>query len=298
MIKVHHLNCVSACPLGGLLMDGVSRGSLRARLASHCLLLETSNSLVLVDTGYGLRDVAQPRSRLNPVFLALMKPELRPEMTAIAQVERLGFKPTDVRHVVLSHLDFDHAGGLDDFPHASVHLLADERDSALAQATLLDRMRYRPQQWSTRPKWEAYTTAGGERWFGFSGAKRLAQLDPDILLVPLLGHTLGHAGVAVRLNVGWLFYAGDAYFYHAEMNAEAPYCTPGLRLYQWMMEKDRGARLLNQHRLRELRRDSGDVRIFCAHDVDEFELLSGMSHHDPASGRSGFPTVSSVERSA
>jgi glyoxylase-like metal-dependent hydrolase (beta-lactamase superfamily II) len=36
------------------------------------------------------------------------------------QVQRLGFDPRDVRHIVLTHLDFDHAGGLDDFPHATV----------------------------------------------------------------------------------------------------------------------------------------------------------------------------------
>jgi glyoxylase-like metal-dependent hydrolase (beta-lactamase superfamily II) len=99
-------------------MDGAS-ASLRARLASHCLLLETRDSLVLIDTGYGLRDIAQPRSRLNPIFLALMKPELREEMSAVRQIEALGFRARDVRHIVLSHLDFDHAGGLDDFPDAT-----------------------------------------------------------------------------------------------------------------------------------------------------------------------------------
>jgi len=52
-----------------------------------------------------------------------------------------------VTDIVLTHLDFDHAGGLDDFPRARVHLLAIERDCALQQARWLDRQRYRPQQW-------------------------------------------------------------------------------------------------------------------------------------------------------
>lgn len=39
----------------------------------------------------------------------------------------------DVRHIVLTHLDFDHAGGLDDFPEATVHMLQIERDVAVAQ---------------------------------------------------------------------------------------------------------------------------------------------------------------------
>ena len=39
-MRVHHLNCGCMCPLGGALMDGVSSGP-TARLACHCLLIET-----------------------------------------------------------------------------------------------------------------------------------------------------------------------------------------------------------------------------------------------------------------
>ncbi len=282
-MRVHHLDCVSACPLGGLLMDGVTVDRLRGRLTSHCLLLEAPAGLVLVDTGYGLRDVADPRSRLARFFLVLLKPELREEMTAIRQVERLGFDPRDVKHIVLSHLDFDHAGGLDDFPWATVHLLGRERESAEVQRTWLDRMRYRPQQWHTRPMWRTYDAdSGGERWFGFERVRDIEGLGADVLLVPLVGHTLGHAGVAVRREKGWLFYAADAYFFHAEMDVGHPRCTPGLRAYQTMMEKDRRMRLFNQQRLRKLRdTHGGDVEIFCAHDVLEFERLAGRTHREP-----------------
>jgi glyoxylase-like metal-dependent hydrolase (beta-lactamase superfamily II) len=279
-MRIHHLNCVSACPLGGLLMDGFSGSRLRGRLTSHCLLLETTHSLVLVDTGYGLRDVASPRSRLNPFFLALVKPELRQEMTAIRQIERLGFDARDVRHIVLSHLDFDHAGGLDDFPQARVHLLTTEIDAALAQRTMLDRMRYRPQQWQTREMWRGYPSTAGEKWLGFSGTQAVEGLGDDVLLVPLLGHTLGHAGIAVRRENGWLLYAADAYFYHGELDRDRVRCTPGLRLYQTMMEKNRRLRLYNRERVRKLRHERDDVTIFCAHDVREFEQLSGRGFQE------------------
>ena len=56
--RIHHLNCISGCPLGGLLVDGATRNDVRARLTSHCLLIETNDGLVLIDTGYGMRDVA------------------------------------------------------------------------------------------------------------------------------------------------------------------------------------------------------------------------------------------------
>lgn len=289
-MRVIHLNCVSGCPLGGLLMDGTSVESLRGRLTSHCLLLELNDTLVLIDTGYGLRDVAAPRARLSAFFLTLLRPELREEMTAVRQIERLGYAARDVGHVVLSHLDFDHAGGLDDFPGATVHLLASEVATAGAQRTLLDRMRYRPQQWSSRARWHTYSPKSGEEWMGFSHAQRLNGLPPELLLVPLIGHTLGHAGIAVRVPNGWLFYTADAYFYHAELDPEQPRCTPGLRLYQRMMEQDRGQRLLNQERLRALKREhGGQVEIFCAHDVREFERLSGSSHRRPVAARPPIP---------
>ena len=264
-------------------MDGVSGAKLRGSLVCHCLLVETAKTLALVDTGYGLRDVAAPRSRLNPVFLALMRPDLREEMTAVRQIAALGFNPSDVRHVVLTHLDFDHAGGLDDFPEAEVHLLAREHAAAKRRRTMLDRMRYRPQQWSTEPNWRTYEPNRGDTWLGFEGVQSVPGLTDEVLLVPLHGHTLGHAGVAVRRERDWLLQAGDAYFYRSELDVE-PYCTPGLRAYQTLMEKDRAARLQNQRRLRDLKQQhAGEVSITCAHDLVEFERLTARSHRVPAS---------------
>jgi glyoxylase-like metal-dependent hydrolase (beta-lactamase superfamily II) len=100
-------------------------------------------------------------------------------------------------------------------------------------------------------------------------------LPPEILLVPLAGHTWGHAGVAVDTGRGWLLHAGDAYFYRGEMRSPERRCTPGLELYQTLMEVHRGARLHNQRRLRELSLDprASDVTIFCGHDWREFEAL-------------------------
>ncbi len=278
-LRIHHLNCISACALGGHLMDGCTPSLLqRAPLCCHCLLVETPTGLVLVDTGYGLRDVRDPRSRLSPFFLWLMDPDLREEMTAVRQIRRLGFDTADVRDIVLTHLDFDHAGGLDDFPRARVHLLAREHDDAMARRGWLDRQRYRPQQWTQRQHWHTYAPSQGEGWFGFDCVRELEGVPHDILLVPLTGHTLGHAGVAVRSQEGWLLQAGDAYFHHREMDAAAPWCTPGLRAYQTLMEKDRPARLANQQRLRALAHGhAGEVRVCCAHDNREFEQLAGRS---------------------
>jgi glyoxylase-like metal-dependent hydrolase (beta-lactamase superfamily II) len=276
-MRIHHLNCISACPLGGRLMDGRSHG-LRGKLACHCLLVEIGDQLILIDTGYGLLDVAHPAQRLSRFFLRLLDPEFREDLTAVRQIERLGFAATDVRDIVLTHLDFDHAGGLDDFPAARIHLMRREVEDAVQQRSWLDRQRYRPQQWSSAARWSYADPGAGDRWFGFDCVRDLPGVPPEILLVPLRGHTLGHAGVAVREPDGWLLLAGDAYFDHDELDPVHPRCTPGLRMYQWMMEKDRAQRLANQRRLRELARDHrAEVHVICSHDPGELERDAG--HH-------------------
>lgn len=276
-MRVHHLNCISSCPLGGHLMDAGDESLLgRGHLTNHCLLIESFEGLILVDTGYGLEEIKNPRSRLSKLFLKLLSPDFREELTAYRQIESLGYDPLDVRHIVLTHLDFDHAGGLDDFPLAKVHMLRSERESAFAQKTWLDRQRYRPQQWGTKQNWITYEAGEGESWFGFNKVRPLEGIPDEIALIPLTGHTFGHCGVSVNRGGRWLFNTGDAYFYHAEMDFEKPRCTPGLALYQLMMEKDHRARVWNQQRLRELRRDhSGKIDIFCSHDTTEFERFAG-----------------------
>ena len=283
-MRIHHLNCGTCCPAGGRLFDGRSDGAL-AHLVCHCMLVESSAGLVLIDTGYGMRDMDHPHRRLSDFFLTLNNVQLRREETAVTQVRRLGFDPADVRHIVVTHLDFDHAGGIEDFPNATVHVTAREKEVADERqgGAFVSRKRYRPQQWNDASKWSLYPMGGGERWFGFDAVRDLEGLPPEILLVPLAGHTWGHAGVAIREDGGsWIFYAGDAYFHHAEIGGERYHCPPGLRGYQSMMEVDRAARMANQKRLRALALEHGDeVRIFCAHDVLEFQLLS----QQPVEGR-------------
>lgn len=273
-MRIHHLNCGTCCPVGGALFDARSAGAL-AHLVCHCLLIETdSHGLVLVDTGYGLEDAAAPggaHPRVTRPMRALLNPQLRAEETAARQVEALGFSRADVRHIVLTHLDFDHADGLEDFPGAAVHVMQAEFDAATGpRRGFVARNRYRPRQYDEVRDWRFHTSAG-ERWFGFEAVRDINGLPPELLMVPLPGHTWGHAGVAVRHSGGWLLHAGDAYFYRGEMRAAMRQCTPALRGYQNMMEVSRRDRLANQARLRTLSSErAGEVAVVCAHDATEF----------------------------
>lgn len=101
-----------------------------------------------------------------------------------------------MRHIVLTHLDVDLVGGLEDFPDAKVHLSAAELDAARRPLTAQERFRYHAAQWAHGPDWVPHSAAG-DTWFGFSAVRGLPGLPPSILLVPLAGHTRGHLGVAI-----------------------------------------------------------------------------------------------------
>ena len=275
---VHHLNCATMCPLGGRLLTGTGPIVAKGLLVCHCLLVETEAGLVLVDTGLGLEDIRRPR-RLGSHVLPLLRPKLDPAETAAHQVEALGFNRADVRHVVLTHLDLDHAGGLGDFPRATVHLLAAEHGAAMQRATLGERLRYRPAHWAHGAEFTLYEPGDGEGWFGFQCVRDLRGLPPEILIVPLHGHTRGHAGVAVDTGDFWLLHAGDAYFHRSEMDPDRRRCPPLLDVFQRIVEIDHETRMKNQARLRQLARENaGDVHVFSAHDPVELERRRDAAH--------------------
>jgi glyoxylase-like metal-dependent hydrolase (beta-lactamase superfamily II) len=261
-MRVHHLDCCTMRPR-----------FTKVEMVSHCLLLETqAHGLVLVDTGVGVDDVRAPR-RLGALFGPVMQIGAANEpMTALRQLEALGFRHDDVRHLVLTHLDFDHAGGLPDFPHAKVHVHAKEKYAALTRATFREKTRYRPAQFAHGPKWETYDAAG-EPWNGVPAVRQLDGLPPEILALPLPGHSRGQAAIAVDTGSGWLVHAGDAYFHRSESVRGDTAAMPWpLRCVERFIAMDY-ARVQENHRtLAELAKRDG-VRVFSAHDTVEFEQL-------------------------
>jgi glyoxylase-like metal-dependent hydrolase (beta-lactamase superfamily II) len=267
-MKVHHLNCGTLCPYGGRLITGEG-GLGGAHMVCHCLLIEAGDSLVLVDTGFGADDAAHPYKRLGVPFTAGFRPRADAGETAVTRIRELGLDPADVRHIVCTHLDLDHAGGLPDFPGAEVHVFEPEKDSAV-NPSLRDRTRYPSCHFAHGPKFVTHEV-DGDQWMGFESIRLLPGIDAEVLMVPLVGHSRGHTGVAVQDDGRWLLHCGDAYFHRAQM-ADPPDCPSGLRIFQSVMAADRSARLRNEQRLNRLARDRSDeVTLFCAHDPVELE---------------------------
>jgi glyoxylase-like metal-dependent hydrolase (beta-lactamase superfamily II) len=176
------------------------------RTGALCLLVETKQGLVLVDTGLGQEDYVHPPGILR-VFQIITIVPLKPEEAAARQIARLGYKTEDVRHIVLTHMHFDHCGGLPDFPQAQVHVHRGEYEAFTGRRRRWTDFGYVRRHIAHQPRFVLYDDAG-DQWMDFA-AMRLP-FEPPMWLVPLFGHTRGHCGVAIETPKGWLFHVADA----------------------------------------------------------------------------------------
>ncbi len=104
--NIHHLHCGSFCPVCAPLFG---QKGWKAHLVCHCLLIETDRGLVLIDTGLGLQDYLNMEKRLGTLVKKVGHIESNLKLSAIQQIQQLDFSPNDVKHIFVTHLDFDQA---------------------------------------------------------------------------------------------------------------------------------------------------------------------------------------------
>ena len=269
---IHHLNCGTLnLPLGVAL---VGTGGLftPAPGVIHCVLVETEDGLLLVDTGFGTGDCVAPTPFMR-LMMAMGGSPRDLEETAARQVERLGYAREDLRHIVLTHFHYDHAGGLPDFPRAKVHITREEYEAVTKPRDVYERMPYREEHWSHGPDWAVHSLQG-DRWFGLDCTPPVELGSLRWCFVPLPGHTRGHSGVALRLPDGWLLHCGDAYTFHGDVDPENAFRPPYYRLIKPIFNLNKSFGQIGNHspRLRELLREYGDeVRLTCSHSPHELD---------------------------
>ncbi|AJW63167.1 N-acyl homoserine lactonase AttM [Elizabethkingia miricola] len=248
MTEIHHLNCVRIV------------SPLNDNVCGHCLLIQENDKLILIDTGIGLLDTQQPVERIGQQFIDMIGYRFSEDLTAIRQIESLGFDPQQVTDCIISHMDNDHIGGVADFPQATVHIGAEEFDSFNS-----GNPRYLKLPMAHQPAVKTYAEKTDE-WYGFEARKIDINTEAKIYLIPLFGHTAGHCGIAVKANDKWIFYIADAYYLRAELNDSK---HPVNELARMRAEND-DLRLESISKIRKLIDEHPEIEVFGYHDIEEF----------------------------
>jgi glyoxylase-like metal-dependent hydrolase (beta-lactamase superfamily II) len=149
--------------------------------ALNCLLIETPSGRVLVETGIGER-----LDEKTTTMRGYQGPAILPAL------ETAGFLPESVDYVALSHLHFDHAGGLlradgeKAFPHATIVAQQAEWDIALGDNPRLVASYVQPELELVKA-WGLQGSVDGEK-----------ELLPGVSVIPTGGHSSGHQAIVVK----------------------------------------------------------------------------------------------------
>jgi glyoxylase-like metal-dependent hydrolase (beta-lactamase superfamily II) len=183
-------------PVPRVLWESLVAGEIDAKgrllQALNCLVIETPGGRVLVETGIGER--LDERGRVWR--------ELSGE-PVVPALRRAGVEPESIDVVALSHLHYDHAGGLlradgsRAFPNARIVAQRAEWEIALRDNPRLVASYDQPELRLVR-EWGESGAADGE-----------IELLPRVWAVPTGGHSGGHQAIVVRAPGRTLAFLGD-----------------------------------------------------------------------------------------
>jgi glyoxylase-like metal-dependent hydrolase (beta-lactamase superfamily II) len=193
VIRIFALDCGWITMPRGLLLEG-ERGKVRVPVPAF--LVEHPKGRVVFDTGVHPDAARRPETRLGELqrFFAV---ELGADDGVVPRLAALGVEASDVDRVVLSHLHFDHAGGLAALPNA--RLVVQRREwEAGRDADLRARNTYDARDFDLG---HALELVDGEHdLFG----------DGRVVCLPTHGHTPGHQSLRVRQDGADVVLTADA----------------------------------------------------------------------------------------
>jgi glyoxylase-like metal-dependent hydrolase (beta-lactamase superfamily II) len=129
----------------------------------------------------------------------------------------LGIDARRVPDLVITHLHYDHAGTLDDFPQAAVHLQDLEMAYATGRHMCHEPLRY---AYSAEHVKKLVDKVFAGRVVFHDGDEEIA---PGVSLHHIGGHTMGLQCVRVHTRRGWLVLASDACHFYENMEKTSPF---------------------------------------------------------------------------
>jgi len=220
-------------------------------------LVEHPKGLVLFDTGLVPEAAEDPDAVYGPL-VPMLGLRFTPEQRVDRQIEALGYRVSDVTHVVASHTHFDHTGALRLFGHAKMYVGQDDLRYAYwpdpAGAAF-----FRPADLDpTRAfNWHFIPVGLDHDLFG----------DGSMVIVPTPGHTPGELSMIVRLPNRNFVLTGDAVHLRAALEGEIP----------MPYDADTAASVRSIRRLKLLRQ-AADATVWITHDPEDWAELG----HAPA----------------
>jgi glyoxylase-like metal-dependent hydrolase (beta-lactamase superfamily II) len=185
---------------------------------------------ILVDTGLHPSVADDPTESLGPVA-RLLDIRMTAEQAVPAQLDALGVDPHAIRSVVMTHLHYDHAGAVSQFPQATFVVSSAEWEAA-SNGGLKDG--YRRRQFDHAFDWRTvdYEHRDVPSFATFARSVDLLG-DGSIRLVSTPGHSRGHQSVIVRLHDRELLLTGDAAFRRETIETgEVPLIVTDEHLYR------------------------------------------------------------------
>lgn len=235
------------------LMYGLS-GELTVPLPAY--LIEHPRGLVLFDTGLVPEAHDDPEAVYGELA-TLTRLAVKPEQRLDRQLAALGYRTTDVTHVIASHSHLDHTGGLSLFPQAKFYAGEGELPFAF---------------WPTAVGAGFFRTADIEATRHFDW-NYIPKVDVDlfgdgsivVLFTP--GHTPGELSLLVRLPSRTFILTGDTAHLRAGLEQEV----------HFPIDSNTEDAVRSLRRLKLLR-DAADATVWITHDPDDWAAYGHAPH--------------------
>ncbi len=251
----------------------VARSKEWINIPLNVFVIEHDDGLVLFDTGMdpaaAIDQVDYWPSRIGRWFLDhIFRFDIGPDDRLATQLAAAGYRPEDVTVAVMSHLHFDHAGGVGDIPNAELHVAPDawdhlirtphpERDYVPRERILVPGARWKLMEFEPTddpdlaPFTEAHDVMG----------------DGSLMVVKTPGHIAGAVSMLIRrADAPPVLLVGDL-TYSEELLMRDQVAGTG----------DRGALLRSFAAVRAMKANLPDLVVVASHDTTASEKLDATS---------------------